>query len=90
MQVFLDTLQTLDREAWDARLLSARHVETFDPSAAMEFGPAPKASLHPGGGRADQGSSPRSRLPLVALWDVYIFNEIVKVNKEDNWCCLRL
>ena len=40
MQVFLDTLQTLDREAWDARLLSARHVETFDPTTAMEFGPA--------------------------------------------------
>ena len=40
MQVSLDTPQTIDREAWDARLLSDRHVETFDPTAEMEFGPA--------------------------------------------------
>ncbi len=38
MMISIDTLQTLDRDAWDTRLLSARHVETFDPTAEMEFG----------------------------------------------------
>ena len=46
MQVSLDTIQTLDREAWDARLLSARRVETFEPSAELKFGPAPTEAVY--------------------------------------------